>query len=67
MNVVGERRPIEWWGGVECTVNRVRDRWFDQLVWSGHHWRGDDLERFADLGMTAIRYPVLWERLAPDG
>jgi hypothetical protein len=21
---------IELWGGHECTVNRVRDQWFDQ-------------------------------------
>jgi dTDP-4-dehydrorhamnose reductase len=57
--------PIEWWGGVECTVNRVGGHWFDQLRWSGHEWRDDDLERFATLGISAIRYPVLWERLAP--
>ena len=50
---------------MECTVNRVGGRWFDQLVWSGHQWRDDDLERFASLGISAIRYPVLWERLAP--
>ena len=24
--------PLEMWGGVECTVNRVGDRWFDQLA-----------------------------------
>jgi dTDP-4-dehydrorhamnose reductase len=66
MNDTSRHRPIEWWGGVECTVNRVGNRWFNQLVWSGHQWRDDDLERFADLGMAAIRYPVLWERLAPD-
>jgi dTDP-4-dehydrorhamnose reductase len=56
---------LELWGGVECTVNRVQDRWFDQLVWSGHDRRVDDLDRFASLGIRAIRYPVLWERVAP--
>ena len=54
------------WGGVECTVNRVAERWFDQMSWSGHDARLDDLDRFASLGITTIRYPVLWERLAPD-
>jgi dTDP-4-dehydrorhamnose reductase len=53
------------WGGVECTVNRVGDRWFDQLARSGHDQRVDDLDRFAAMGITAIRYPVLWERHAP--
>lgn len=58
---------IALWGGVECTVNRVADRYRDQVRLSGHHDRLDDLDRFAALGLTAIRYPVLWERTAPDG
>jgi dTDP-4-dehydrorhamnose reductase len=59
------QRPLELWGGVEYTVNRVGDRWFDQMAWSGHDRRVDDLDRFASLGIRAIRYPVLWERTAP--
>jgi dTDP-4-dehydrorhamnose reductase len=58
--------PVEIWGGVECTVNRVADRWFDQMAWSGHDVRDDDLDRFAALGIRTLRYPVLWERLARD-
>lgn len=61
------RGPPEVWGGVECTVNRVGDRWLDQLERNGHATRADDLERFAALGIRALRYPVLWERVAPDG
>jgi len=57
--------PLEMWGGVECTVNRVGDRWFDQMAWSGHHARLDDLDRIAALGIRTVRYPVLWEHLAP--
>jgi dTDP-4-dehydrorhamnose reductase len=34
---------------------------------NGHAARMQDLERFASLGIRAIRYPVLWERTAPDG
>jgi dTDP-4-dehydrorhamnose reductase len=60
-----QRRLLEMWGGVECTVNRIGDRYFDQVRRSGHHDRPDDLELFAKLGLTAIRYPVLWERVAP--
>jgi len=55
---------MEIWGGVECTVNRVGDQYFDQVVRSGHDVRLDDLDRFADLGITAIRYPILWEWMA---
>jgi len=54
------------WGGVECTVNRVGDAYFDQIERSGHQGRLDDLDRFAELGIEALRYPVLWERTAPD-
>lgn len=60
------RPPLELWGGVECTVNRVGDRWFDQLRAGGHDRRIDDLDLVADLGVRAVRYPVLWERTAPD-
>jgi dTDP-4-dehydrorhamnose reductase len=55
------------WGGLECTVNRVRDEYFHQLDRNGHAGRDDDIARFASLGVKAIRYPVLWERTAPDG
>jgi dTDP-4-dehydrorhamnose reductase len=55
------------WGGIECTVNRVGDDFFHQLEASGHTTRPDDLDLFATLGIGAIRYPVLWERTAPDG
>lgn len=61
--------PLELWGGVEPTVNRVGDRYFDQMQRNGHAGaRGvEDLERFAALGLRALRYPVLWEQFAPEG
>jgi len=57
---------MEMWGGVECTVNRVQDAYFTQLDRNGHHRRDDDLDRFVGLGLRAIRYPVLWEAIAPE-
>ena len=57
---------IELWGGHECTVNRVGDRFVDQTKLTGHCERIDDLDRFAALGITALRYPVLWERISPS-
>lgn len=56
---------IALWGGVECTVNRVGDAYRDQIQMSGHDVRADDLDRFARLGIKALRYPVLWERASP--
>ncbi|VTT99033.1 dtdp-4-dehydrorhamnose reductase : dTDP-4-dehydrorhamnose reductase OS=Crinalium epipsammum PCC 9333 GN=Cri9333_3539 PE=4 SV=1: RmlD_sub_bind [Gemmataceae bacterium] len=60
-------RP-EVWAGIECTVNRVGDRYADQLARSGHDRRAGDVEQLAALGVRAVRYPVLWERHAarPD-
>ncbi|MDB5462050.1 MAG: dTDP-4-dehydrorhamnose reductase [Phenylobacterium sp.] len=58
---------LELWGGHECTVNRVGDLFHDQTRRSGHHDRIGDLDRFAELGLQALRYPVLWERADPDG
>ena len=57
---------LELWGGHECTVNRVGDRYLDQTVRTGHEHRLSDLALFADLGFSALCYPVLWERIAPD-
>lgn len=61
-----ENAPPELWGGVECSVNRVGEEYFDQLERSGHAARPEDLDLFAALGIRALRYPVLWERTAPD-
>ncbi len=54
---------LEVWGGVECTVNRVNDRYHDQLRRNGHLERPEDLDRFASLGLRTLRVPVLWESL----
>lgn len=57
---------VALWVGAEPTVNRVGDRWFDQLEASGFARRLDDLDRLASLGAERVRFPLLWERTAPD-
>ncbi len=59
--------PLEMWAGIECTVARIGDTYTDQLERTGHVGRPGDLDLLADLGVQAVRYPVLWERTAPDG
>jgi dTDP-4-dehydrorhamnose reductase len=59
-------RGLELWGGIECTVLRVGDTWRDQLRESGHYARIGDLDAVAGLGFHKLRYPVLWEHVAPD-
>ena len=54
------------WGGIECTINRIGDEYKDQLKYSGHYERPGDIEAISDLGINAIRYPVLWEKHQPD-
>src|ERR671933_514555 len=61
------RGNLELWGGIECTVNRVGDEHFDQLLRSGHDERIADLDLIAELGIRTLRYPVLWERVDRDG
>jgi dTDP-4-dehydrorhamnose reductase len=57
-----QRAPLELWAGVECTVNRVHDRFFDQLQRSGYRQRfATDLVRFRDLGLRTLRTALHWE------
>ncbi len=58
---------IELWGGVECTVRRAGEEYLDELELTGHSWRADDIQRFAELGIKRIRFPILWERVAANG
>jgi dTDP-4-dehydrorhamnose reductase len=58
-----QQSGLELWGGVECTINRVRDEYFEQLKRSGHIDRFSDFDRFAGLGIKALRHPVLWESI----
>jgi len=57
---------MDLWGGIECTVNRVRGRYYDQVELSAHSVRPRDIERIASLGIRTLRYPLLWERIAPE-
>ncbi len=58
---------LELWAGIEGTVNRVGDRFFDQMERSGHLHRVDDVDRIAALGVRTVRYPFLWEHADPQG
>ena len=57
---------VEIWGGVECTIRRIGNDYSDQLVISGHRTRIEDLDSFAELGIRKLRYPILWEQVAPE-
>ncbi|MBV8687470.1 MAG: SDR family oxidoreductase [Alphaproteobacteria bacterium] len=58
--------PLELWGGVECTIVRLGDDYRDQTAETGHLQRRDDIALIAGLGIRTVRYPILWEAIAPD-
>jgi dTDP-4-dehydrorhamnose reductase len=58
--------PLELWGGAECTIVRVGDTWRNQAMETGHHERSNDIDLIAELGVTTVRYPILWEAVAPE-
>jgi dTDP-4-dehydrorhamnose reductase len=53
---------LELWGGIECTINRVQDQYLDQLEYSGFYNRMSDLDHLGTLGITRLRFPVIWEK-----
>ena len=57
---------IALWVGPEPTVNRVGHAFLDQLEATGFAERLDDLDRLATLGAARVRFPLLWERTAPE-
>ena len=58
---------LEIWGGIECSIARIGDRYHRQLAQSGHDRRPDDIAAIAALGIRRLRYPILWEDVAPRG
>jgi len=58
--------PLQLWAGAESTVVRVGDEYRDQAAETGHDSRIEDIDLFAAIGVKAVRFPILWERIAPD-
>lgn len=67
MNKPENPRPaLELWGGLECTVARIGEKYRNQIMETGHYQRDADLSAIAALGIRTLRYPVLWESIAPE-
>jgi dTDP-4-dehydrorhamnose reductase len=54
----------EIWGGIECTINRVADFYFDQLAFNNYYQQPQN-EAIAALGIKKLRFPILWEKHEP--
>ena len=57
---------LELWGGIECTINRIKDFYLDQLEYANHYNRDNDISLIAGLGIKTLRYPILWEKHQPN-
>ena len=66
MTQATNRRQLEVWGGVEPTINRIGEQYFRQFDHNGHRERLSDLDEFARIGLRTLRFPILWEEIAPD-
>ncbi|MDB5852789.1 MAG: family oxidoreductase [Herminiimonas sp.] len=58
--------PPELWGGLECTVVRIGEEYRNQFIETGHQERAADIDRIAALGIRTLRYPIIWETVAPE-
>src|SRR5436305_8345124 len=54
------------WAGLECSINRVNNNFFDQFEFSGCYRNKNHIEALISLGVKAVRYPLLWERYQKD-
>lgn len=66
MDQKSEVPVLEIWGGLECTINRVEERFVDQLHYSNHYNREEDIDLIAGTGIKMLRYPILWEFHQPE-
>jgi dTDP-4-dehydrorhamnose reductase len=67
-NDPGTPARLRLWGALDSTVDHVLGAYYSQMERNGCPTRPrDDLERFAALGLTALRYPLPWDRIAPHG
>jgi len=65
MNKKSQCYDPEVWGGIECTINRVKDNYFDQLSYSDYY-NHPQHEEISQLGIKKLRFPVLWEKHQPS-
>src|SRR5947209_2539731 len=59
-----EQQHLELWDGFACSVVRVGHSFRDLIRETGHADRTGDLTQLKSLGITKLRYPVLWETIA---
>ena len=63
---IAEAHEIETWGGIECSVVRIGDRWRNQLDDMRLDLGPAQLRQIAALRLRRLRFPLLWETVCPQ-
>ncbi len=53
---------IPIWGGIECSINRVGNNFYDQLEMNGFYDSDENIQALVACNIKTIRFPILWER-----
>jgi dTDP-4-dehydrorhamnose reductase len=62
----GDRERVQLWGGLECSVVRIGNSFRNLIDETGHTERNGDIAALQSLGIKTVRYPILWETVAPS-
>ncbi len=57
---------IPVWGGIECTINRLQDNFYDQLAMSNFYSSDAAIEAIDACNIKTLRFPILWEKHQPS-
>jgi dTDP-4-dehydrorhamnose reductase len=63
--LTADRERLELWGGLECSIVRIANSYRNLIDETGHTERNEDLAALQSLGIKKVRYPILWETVAP--
>jgi dTDP-4-dehydrorhamnose reductase len=62
----GNNNTVPFWGGIECSINRIDDEFHDQLEMGNYYSDPAKLQAVIDLGIQTLRFPILWEKHQPQ-
>jgi dTDP-4-dehydrorhamnose reductase len=63
--LTADRDRLELWGGLECSIVRIANSYRNLIDETGHTERNGDIAALQSLGIKKVRYPILWETIAP--
>lgn len=54
------------WGGIECTINRLHDCYYDQLEMNNFYSSDAAIAAIGACNIKTLRFPILWEKHQPS-